>query len=86
MMGQVDTTAPVDPAAGAAPERSLPIVQLDPGESDGSGEAAELAYLSLKESGLEPVAVFDHEGQRGFERSGEVSRRGQPREHRQSDR
>ena len=32
MMGQVDTTAPVDPAAGAAPERSLPIVQLDPGE------------------------------------------------------
>ena len=32
----------------------------------GSGEAAELAYLSLKESGLEPVAVFDHEGQREF--------------------
>ncbi len=28
----------------------------------GSGEAAELAYLSLKESGLEPVAVFDHAG------------------------
>jgi DNA-binding Lrp family transcriptional regulator len=25
----------------------------------GRGEAAELAYLSLKESGLEPVAVFD---------------------------
>ena len=25
----------------------------------GSGEAAELAYLSLKESGLEPVAIFD---------------------------
>ncbi|HEX8029072.1 MAG TPA: hypothetical protein VF491_11450, partial [Vicinamibacterales bacterium] len=25
----------------------------------GCGEAAELAYLSLKESGLEPVAVFD---------------------------
>ena len=32
----------------------------------GSGEAAELAYLSLKEAGLEPVAVFDHEGQREF--------------------
>lgn len=32
----------------------------------GSGEAAELAYLSLKESGLEPVAVFDHEGTREF--------------------
>jgi ribosomal protein S25 len=28
----------------------------------GTGEAAELAYLSLKESGLEPVAIFDHEG------------------------
>lgn len=28
----------------------------------GRGEAAELAYLSLKESGLEPVAVFDREG------------------------
>ena len=28
----------------------------------GRGEAAELAYLSLKESGLEPVAVFDGEG------------------------
>ena len=28
----------------------------------GSGEAAELAYLSLKESGLDPVAVFDAEG------------------------
>jgi DNA-binding Lrp family transcriptional regulator len=27
----------------------------------GRGEAAELAYLSLKESGLEPVAVFDTE-------------------------
>jgi DNA-binding MarR family transcriptional regulator len=25
----------------------------------GRGEAAELAYLSLKESGLEPVAIFD---------------------------
>lgn len=32
----------------------------------GSGEAAELAYLSLKESGLEPVAVFDTEGGREF--------------------
>jgi DNA-binding MarR family transcriptional regulator len=28
----------------------------------GSGEAAELAYLSLKESGLDPVAVFDGDG------------------------
>jgi hypothetical protein len=28
----------------------------------GSGEAAELAYLSLKESGLDPVAVFDTDG------------------------
>jgi predicted transcriptional regulator len=28
----------------------------------GRGEAAELAYLSLKETGLEPVAVFDSEG------------------------
>jgi len=28
----------------------------------GSGEAAELAYLSLKESGLEPVAIFDETG------------------------
>jgi predicted transcriptional regulator len=28
----------------------------------GSGEAAELAYLSLKESGMEPVAIFDHDG------------------------
>ena len=28
----------------------------------GSGEAAELAYLSLKESGLDPVAVFDQAG------------------------
>ena len=27
----------------------------------GRGEAAELAYLSLKESGLEPVAIFDGE-------------------------
>jgi DNA-binding Lrp family transcriptional regulator len=27
----------------------------------GRGEAAELAYLSLKESGLEPVAIFDAE-------------------------
>ena len=32
----------------------------------GSGEAAELAYLSLKEAGLEPVAVFDGDGQREF--------------------
>src|SRR5262245_56875190 len=28
----------------------------------GRGEAAELAYLSLKESGLEPVAIFDTDG------------------------
>ena len=32
----------------------------------GSGEAAELAYLSLKESGLDPVAVFDLQGGREF--------------------
>jgi hypothetical protein len=32
----------------------------------GHGEAAELAYLSLKESGLEPVAVFDVEGGKRF--------------------
>ncbi len=32
----------------------------------GSGEAAELAYLSLKESGLEPVAVFDGDRQQEF--------------------
>jgi DNA-binding MarR family transcriptional regulator len=32
----------------------------------GSGEAAELAYLSLKESSLDPVAVFDTEGGREF--------------------
>ena len=32
----------------------------------GSGEAAELAYLSLKEAGLEPVAVFGNEGQQEF--------------------
>ena len=32
----------------------------------GRGEAAELAYLSLKESGLEPVAVFDAEGGGSF--------------------
>jgi DNA-binding Lrp family transcriptional regulator len=32
----------------------------------GRGEAAELAYLSLKECGLEPVAVFDGEGGRHF--------------------
>ena len=28
----------------------------------GSGEAAELAYLSLKESGMDPVAIFEQEG------------------------
>jgi DNA-binding MarR family transcriptional regulator len=28
----------------------------------GAGEAAELAYLTLRESGLEPVGVFDREG------------------------
>ncbi len=32
----------------------------------GSGEAAELAYLSLKESGMEPVAIFDQEGGHEF--------------------
>jgi DNA-binding Lrp family transcriptional regulator len=32
----------------------------------GRGEAAELAYLSLKESGLEPVAIFDVEGGQEF--------------------
>jgi hypothetical protein len=32
----------------------------------GRGEAAELAYLSLKESGLEPVAIFDAESGPGF--------------------
>jgi DNA-binding Lrp family transcriptional regulator len=32
----------------------------------GRGEAAELAYLSLKESGLEPVAIFDAEGGQSF--------------------
>ena len=32
----------------------------------GRGEAAELAYLCLKESGLEPVAVFDAEGGHEF--------------------
>lgn len=32
----------------------------------GSGEAAELAYLSLKESGMEPVAIFDQQGGRVF--------------------
>ena len=32
----------------------------------GSGEAAELAYLSLKESGLDPVAIFDTDGGREF--------------------
>ena len=28
----------------------------------GSGEAAELSYLALKEFGLEPLAIFDREG------------------------
>jgi hypothetical protein len=32
----------------------------------GRGEPAELAYLSLKESGLEPVAVFDADGNGTF--------------------
>jgi predicted transcriptional regulator len=32
----------------------------------GCGEAAELAYLSLKEAGLEPVAIFDGEGGHDF--------------------
>ena len=32
----------------------------------GRGEAAELAYLSLKECGLEPVGVFDEDGGRTF--------------------
>jgi DNA-binding Lrp family transcriptional regulator len=32
----------------------------------GRGEAAELAYLSLKEYGLEPVAVFDVDGGHEF--------------------
>jgi DNA-binding Lrp family transcriptional regulator len=32
----------------------------------GRGEAAELAYLSLKECGLEPVAIFDVEGGHHF--------------------
>jgi len=32
----------------------------------GRGEAAELAYLSLKECGLEPIAIFDLEGGRAF--------------------
>lgn len=32
----------------------------------GRGEAAELAYLSLREFGLEPVAIFDAEGGREF--------------------
>jgi DNA-binding Lrp family transcriptional regulator len=32
----------------------------------GRGEAAELAYLSLKECGLEPVAVFDTEDTQRF--------------------
>ena len=32
----------------------------------GRGEAAELAYLSLKEFGIDPVAIFDLEGGRDF--------------------
>jgi hypothetical protein len=32
----------------------------------GQGEAAELAYLSLREFGLEPVAIFDGQGGRAF--------------------
>jgi hypothetical protein len=32
----------------------------------GTGEAAELAYLSLKEHGLEPAAIFDDLGGRKF--------------------
>ena len=32
----------------------------------GRGEAAEIAYLSLKEVGLEPVAIFDDEGGHRF--------------------
>lgn len=32
----------------------------------GRGEAAELAYLSLKEFGLEPVAIFDADGGQDF--------------------
>jgi hypothetical protein len=32
----------------------------------GRGEAAELAYLSLRESGLEPVAIFDGDGGQEF--------------------
>jgi DNA-binding MarR family transcriptional regulator len=32
----------------------------------GCGEAAELAYLSLKEAGLEPVAIFNGDEQRAF--------------------
>ena len=32
----------------------------------GRGEAAELAYLSLKESGLDPVAIFDDDGGHDF--------------------
>jgi DNA-binding Lrp family transcriptional regulator len=32
----------------------------------GRGEAAEIAYLSLKEFGLEPIAIFDEQGGRDF--------------------
>ena len=38
----------------AAAERKVAIY--------GRGEAAELSYMSLKESGLEPVAIFDADG------------------------
>ena len=43
-------------------------VAADPfaGFDAGRGEAAELAYLSLKECGLEPVAVFDQEAGHEF--------------------
>ena len=42
----------------------------------GRGEAAELAYLSLKEFGLEPVAIFDGDSGRGVSRhAGAADRR-----------
>ena len=42
----------------------------------GCGEAAELAYLSLKESGLEPVAIFDRDRRPRFPRhAGAADRR-----------
>ena len=53
----------------------------------GRGEAAELAYLSLKESGLEPVAIFDHERGRLVSRdSGAAVGRAPQRELRSDDR